>query len=119
MTSTIDLAVIPGDGIGPEVIAEAVAVLEAVADVKVTHYPFGAGHFLATGEILSETDLDALKKHDAILLGAVGGDPRDPRLAGGIIERGLLLKLRFAFDHYINLRPTVLHPTVASPLADP
>ncbi len=119
MSSTIDLAVIPGDGIGPEVIAEAIKVLGAVADVKATHYPFGAGHYLETGEILSETDLAALSQHDAILLGAVGGDPRDPRLAGGIIERGLLLKLRFALDHYVNLRPTTLFPSVTSPLASP
>ncbi len=123
MPNTLDLAVIPGDGIGPEVIAEALKVLRvAVSDevtVDVTQYPFGAGHFLATGEILTDADLDALRGHDAILLGAVGGDPRDPRLAGGIIERGLLLRLRFAFDHYINLRPTVLYPSVVSPLADP
>jgi 3-isopropylmalate dehydrogenase len=119
MARTIDLAVIPGDGIGPEVIAEALKVLEAVADVKATTYPFGAGHFLATGEILSDSDLDALKKHEAILLGAVGGDPRDARLAGGIIERGLLLKLRFALDHYANVRPTVLYPQVQSPLSAP
>ncbi len=119
MARTIDLAVIPGDGIGPEVIAEALKVLQAVADVKTTHYPFGAGHFLETGEILSEADLDALKAHEAILLGAVGGDPCDPRLAGGIIERGLLLTLRFALDHYVNLRPTVLYPSVESPLAAP
>ena len=119
MARTIDLAVIPGDGIGPEVIAEALKVLGAVAEVKATHYPFGAGHFLETGDILSDTDLDALKTHEAILLGAVGGDPRDPRLAGGIIERGLLLKLRFALDHYVNLRPTVLYPSVDSPLAAP
>ena len=123
MPTTIDLAVIPGDGIGPEVIAEALKVLEAVMGdavaVKATHYPFGAGHFLSTGDILSEADLDALKKHDAILLGAVGGDPRDPKLAGGIIERGLLLKLRFALDHYVNLRPTTLFPKVESPLANP
>lgn len=119
MTSTIDLAVIPGDGIGPEVIAEALRVLGTVADVKATHYPFGAGHFLETGEILTDADLDSLKKHDAILLGAVGGDPRDPRLTGGIIERGLLLKLRFALDHYVNLRPTTLFPGIDSPLAAP
>ena len=123
MTRTIDLAVIAGDGIGPEVIAEAVKVLDAAvageAQLAVTSYPFSAAHYLDTGDILGEADLAALAGHDAILLGAVGGDPRDPRLAGGIIERGLLLKLRFAFDHYINLRPTVLHPTVASPLADP
>jgi len=119
MTPTIDLAVIPGDGIGPEVIAEALRVLGTVADVKATHYPFGAGHFLETGEILTDGDLESLTKHDAILLGAVGGDPRDPRLTGGIIERGLLLKLRFALDHYVNLRPTSLFPGIESPLAAP
>jgi len=119
MTPTIDLAVIPGDGIGPEVIAEALRVLSTVAEVKATHYPFGASHFLETGEILTEDDLESLKKHDAILLGAVGGDPRDPRLTGGIIERGLLLKLRFALDHYVNLRPTTLFPGIESPLAAP
>src|SRR5690554_6776243 len=123
MPRTISLAVIAGDGIGPEVTAEAVKVLSAVVadDVTVTStdFPFSARHFLETGEILTDDDLDALAKHDAILLGAVGGDPRDPRLAGGIIERGLLLKLRFAFDHYVNLRPTRLYPSVASPLANP
>ncbi|MES1169103.1 MAG: isocitrate/isopropylmalate family dehydrogenase, partial [Leifsonia sp.] len=123
MPRTLSIAVIPGDGIGPEVIEEAIKALHAAspADVtfETTHYPFGAGHFLATGEILSDDDLTSLAKHDAILLGAVGGDPRDPKLAGGIIERGLLLKLRFAFDHYVNLRPTTLFPNVASPLADP
>lgn len=123
MPRTISLAVVPGDGIGPEVVHEALRVLrEAVpADVSLdtTQYPFGAGHFLETGEILTDSDLAALAQHDAILLGAVGGDPRDARLAGGIIERGLLLKLRFAFDHYINLRPTALLPGVASPLAAP
>jgi 3-isopropylmalate dehydrogenase len=123
MPRTISLAVVPGDGIGPEVVHEALRVLrEAVpADVSLdtTQYPFGAGHYLETGEILTDSDLAALAQHDAILLGAVGGDPRDARLAGGIIERGLLLKLRFAFDHYINLRPTTLLPGVASPLATP
>ena len=84
-----------------------------------TEYPFGAGNFLATGKILDDFDLAEVAKHDAILLGAVGGDPRDPKLAGGIIERGLLLKLRFAFDHYVNLRPTRLFPRVESPLASP
>jgi len=123
MSRTINLAVIAGDGIGPEVTAEAVKVLRAAVpdDVAVTttDYPFSATHFLATGDILSDADLETLKQHDAILLGAVGGDPRDPRLAGGIIERGLLLKLRFAFDHYVNLRPTRIFPSVESPLADP
>jgi len=123
VTRTISLAVIPGDGIGPEVIAEALEVLHAVVDgdavVDATHYPFGAGHFLETGRILDDEDLAALAGHDAILLGAVGGDPRDPRLTGGIIERGLLLKLRFALDHYVNLRPTRLFAGVPSPLAAP
>src|ERR1041384_7078854 len=100
MSRTLKLAVIPGDGIGPEVIAEALKVLRAVPsgiEFHATEFPFGAGHYLATGEILTDDDLAALAEHDAILLGAVGGDPRDPRLAGGIIERGMLLKLRFAF----------------------
>jgi 3-isopropylmalate dehydrogenase len=123
MPTTLNLAVIAGDGIGPEVIAEAVKVLRAAVgdDVAVdtTEFPFGAGHYLESGHILDDADLDALKQHDAILLGAVGGDPRDPRLKGGIIERGLLLRLRFALDHYVNLRPTALLPGVASPLADP
>ncbi len=119
----IRLAVIAGDGIGPEVTDEALNVLERVitdvGPLEVTRFPFGAAHFLESGDILTDSDLEALAQHDAILLGAVGGDPRDARLAGGIIERGLLLKLRFAFDHYVNLRPTVLYPTVPSPLADP
>jgi 3-isopropylmalate dehydrogenase len=123
VTRSIRLAVIGGDGIGPEVVAEALKVLRAAvpADVELatTEFPFGAGHYLETGRILEQDDLDALAQHDAILLGAVGGDPRDPRLTGGIIERGLLLKLRFAFDHHVNLRPTAIVPGVASPLAAP
>jgi len=120
MSSTFSLAVIPGDGIGPEVIAEALKVLRATGvDATTTEFPFGAGHYLATETILEQPDLDALAQYDAILLGAIGGDPRDPRLAGGIIERGLLLKLRFAFDHYVNLRPTAIFPGVQSPLASP
>ncbi|SJM64902.1 3-isopropylmalate dehydrogenase [Gulosibacter sp. 10] len=123
MRDNIDLAVIEGDGIGPEVIAEARKVLRAALPAGVTlsetEYPFSARHLLETGEILSDESLEKLAKHDAILLGAVGGDPADPRLAGGIIERGLLLKLRFAFDHYINLRPSRLWPNTTSPLANP
>jgi 3-isopropylmalate dehydrogenase len=120
MAQSVSLAVIPGDGIGPEVIAEALKVLAATGvDAATTEYPFGADHYLATGDILGQADLDALAKHDAILLGAIGGDPRDPKLAGGIIERGLLLKLRFAFDHYVNLRPTAIFPGVVSPLSAP
>lgn len=119
---TLDLATIPGDGIGPEVVAEAVRALRAAVPgerVEVTEYPFGAHHYLETGHILDDADLASLARHDAILLGAVGGDPRDPRLAGGAIERGLLLRLRFRLDHHVNLRPTRLHPGVPSPLRDP
>lgn len=123
MSRVLDIAVIPGDGIGPEVTAEALRVLRAAvgatAEVRATEYSLGADHFLATGEVLSDASLAALTKHDAILFGAVGGDPRDVRLAGGIIERGLLLKLRFAFDHYVNYRPTTIYPGVTSPLANP
>lgn len=123
MTQSLNLAVIPGDGIGPEVTTEALETLKLVStgvlDVQATTYSLGARHYLETGEILSDETLTTLSAHDAILLGAVGGDPRDPRLQGGIIERGLLLKLRFAFDHYVNLRPTVLLPGVESPLSSP
>lgn len=120
--SSIDLAVIPGDGIGKEVVPEALAVLgAALGDIALstTQYPFGAEHFLATGHVLDDDDLAALAKHDAILFGAVGGAPGDPRLASAGIERNLLLKLRFAFDQYVNLRPTRLFPQVTSPLAHP
>lgn len=120
---TVKLAVIRGDGIGPEVVDEALKVLHAVLpdDLVVEETPFslGATRFLETGDILTDDDMSAIAEHDAILLGAVGGDPRDPRLAGGIIERGLLLKLRFAFDHYVNLRPTKVYDSVATPLAEP
>ncbi|MCU1405375.1 MAG: 3-isopropylmalate dehydrogenase [Glaciihabitans sp.] len=123
MSRNVSIALLPGDGIGPEVVKEAVRVLHAAAPADVvfdtTEYPFGAGHYLATGNILTDDDIAALSSHEAILLGAVGGDPRDPRLSGGIIERGLLLKLRFALDHYVNLRPTVLLPGIESPLANP
>ena len=123
MAQSLDLAVIAGDGIGPEVISEAVETLKVAAagsvDITTTDYSLGAGHYLATGEVLSDETLGRLARHDAILLGAVGGDPNDPRLTGGIIERGLLLKLRFSFDHYVNLRPTVVLPGVSSPLSNP
>lgn len=124
MSRLVKLAVIPGDGIGPEVIAEALKVLEAAtasSDVTIdaTHFSLGATRFLETGDVLTDADLDSIKQHDAILLGAVGGVPGDPRLANANIERGLLLKLRFTLDHYVNLRPTVLFPGVPSPLAAP
>lgn len=121
--STLNLGIIAGDGIGPEVTAEAIETLEVALagqlDIHTEHYPLGATHYLETGRVLPDEALEALAQHDALLLGAVGGDPRDPRLAGGVVERGLLLKLRFAFDHYVNLRPTRLPPGVSSPLADP
>lgn len=123
MTRTIRLAVIGGDGIGPEVVAEALAVLtDAVGDEAVfqtTEFSLGAARFLATGDVLPDDELAAIAEHDAILLGAVGGTPGDPRLKDANIERGLLLKLRFALDHYVNLRPTVLWPGVESPLKHP
>lgn len=123
MRDKIDLGIIGGDGIGPEVVAEARKVLRAALPESVelveTVYPFGAKHYQETDEILDDESLEKLAQHDALLLGAVGGDPADPRLAGGIIERGLLLKIRFAFDHYINLRPVRLWPNTTSPLSDP
>ncbi|MGN7190793.1 MULTISPECIES: 3-isopropylmalate dehydrogenase [unclassified Curtobacterium] len=123
MTTTVKLAVIRGDGIGPEVVDEALKVLHAVLPddlvVEETAFSLGATRYLETGDVLTDEDMAAVASHDAILLGAVGGDPRDPRLAGGIIERGLLLKLRFAFDHYVNLRPTRVYDSVSTPLADP
>ncbi|QJU54285.1 3-isopropylmalate dehydrogenase [Herbiconiux sp. KACC 21604] len=122
MARTVKLALIPGDGIGPEVVAEAVKVLDAVtADSSVTfektHFSLGAARYLETGDVLTDDDLEAIASHDAILLGAVGGVPGDPRLKDANIERGLLLRLRFALDHYVNLRPTVIYPGVPSPLA--
>ena len=113
------LAVIPGDGIGPEVTAEALKVLEVASPVKFesTRYDLGAERYLATGEVLPDSVLAEIRGHDAILLGAVGGKPNDPNLPPGILERGLLLKLRFELDHYVNLRPSRLFPGSASPLA--
>ena len=123
MAKTLNIAVIGGDGIGPEVTKEAIETLRTVSgkalSITTSDFDLGAQHFLDTDEILSEETLASLASFDAIVLGAVGGDPRDPRLAGGIIERGLLLKLRFAFDHGVNLRPTTLLPGLSSPLANP
>jgi 3-isopropylmalate dehydrogenase len=124
MGEAVRLAVIPGDGIGPEVVDEALKVLAAVSDAtdltfEQTRFSLGAQRYLDTGDVLTDDDLDAIKGHDAILLGAVGGRPNDPNLPPGILERGLLLKLRFALDHYVNLRPSRIFPGVTSPLADP
>jgi 3-isopropylmalate dehydrogenase len=123
-SQTFSLAVIPGDGIGPEVIAEAVKVLRAAtaqeaAGFELTEYKLGAEHWLATGETLSEQTLAELRTHDAILFGAVGAAPGDTRIPSGLIEREMLLKLRFSLDHFVNLRPSKLFPGVPSPLANP
>jgi len=110
----VRLAVVGGDGIGPEVVAEAVKVLRAVLpDVQTTDYDLGARRWLASGETLPDSVLAELAEHDAILLGAVG----DPRVPSGVLERGLLLALRFAFDHHVNLRPARRYPGVSSALA--
>lgn len=111
------LAVIGGDGIGPEVTAEALKVLCAVRDdIEVTDYDLGARRYLRNGELLTEEDLASLREHDAILLGAIGAPGEVPP---GVLERGLLLKMRFALDHHVNLRPSKLYPTATSPLANP
>ncbi|WP_367124054.1 3-isopropylmalate dehydrogenase [Streptomyces phytohabitans] len=116
MARNIDLAVIPGDGIGQEVVAQGLKVLSAVLpqDVKLEtrQYDLGARRWHETGETLPDAELERLKEHDAILLGAIG----DPSVPSGVLERGLLLKLRFAFDHYVNLRPSKLFPNTATPL---
>ncbi|WP_111766302.1 3-isopropylmalate dehydrogenase [Nakamurella deserti] len=108
------LAVIPGDGIGPEVVAEGLKVLTGVVpDVEITSYDLGASRWHRTGELLPDSVLRELKQVDAILLGAVG----DPTVPAGILERGLLLRLRFELDHHVNLRPARLYPGVSGPLA--
>ncbi len=115
------LAVIPGDGIGPEVTTEALKVLENATPTGVkfepTRYDLGAERYLTTGEVLPDSVLEEIRQHDVILLGAVGGKPNDPNLPPGILERGLLLRLRFELDHYVNLRPSRIFPGAASPLA--
>jgi len=116
-TDSLDIAVIGGDGIGPEVVAEGLKVLSAVAaagglKVNTTEFDLGARRWHATGETLPDSALAEIRGHDAILLGAVG----DPGVPSGVLERGLLLELRFALDHYVNLRPARLYPGVQSPL---
>jgi 3-isopropylmalate dehydrogenase len=123
---SLDIAVIGGDGIGPEVVAEGLKVLSAISSAtainghkvhgltaNITEYDLGARRWLATGETLPDSVLTELRGHDAILLGAVG----DPGVPSGVLERGLLLGLRFALDQYVNLRPVRLYPGVQSPLA--
>lgn len=112
--SSFRIALIPGDGIGSEVVNEACKVLDATGvKLEKQTYDLGASRYLKTGETLPDSVVDELRKFDAILLGAVG----DPKVAPGILERGLLLKLRFVLDHYVNLRPVKLFPGVTTPLA--
>jgi 3-isopropylmalate dehydrogenase len=118
MPERLRLAVIGGDGIGPEVVVEGLKVLGAAVapdgvKVDTTDYDLGARRWHATGETLPDSVLAELRDHDAILLGAVG----DPSVPSGVLERGLLLRLRFALDHHVNLRPVRLYPGVATPLA--
>lgn len=113
------IALIPGDGVGPEVTAEGVKVLNAVSEtgnfiIEWKKFDFGAEHYLKTGETLTENDLNELAKNDAIYFGAVG----DPRVKPGILEKEILLKLRFYFDEYVNLRPVRLFRNVPCPLKD-
>ncbi len=117
MTKQYEIAVIPGDGTGPEVVAEGIKVLEAVAgkcgfNMNFTHYNLGGEHYKATGEILPETVIESLGASDAIYLGAIG----HPDVKPGILEKGILLKLRFHFDQYVNLRPVKLYEGVDTPI---
>lgn len=118
--SKFKVAVIPGDGIGIEVTAQAVRVLEKVledstVELELEYFDLGAARYLQTGEILTDADVAGLARNQAILLGAVG----DPRVKPGVLERGLLLRLRFDFDQYVNLRPSHYYPGVESPLKNP
>ena len=112
------IAVIPGDGIGPEVTREALRVLDAVArsdsiSLEFEEFPLGAAHYLETGEVLSDETLERLEDKDAMLLGALG----DPRVKPGVLEKGVLLRLRFHFDQFVNLRPVILYDGIPSALS--
>jgi len=118
--TTYKLAVVAGDGIGPEVVAEGLKCLAAATDgtditFDITEFDLGAKRWHATGETLTDADLEAIRGHDVILLGAIG----DPSVPSGVLERGVLLPLRFALDQYVNLRPSKLYPGEVSPLSDP
>ncbi len=119
MAKTYKIAVVPGDGTGPEVVAEGIKVLDAVSrrcgfGLEYTHYAFGGEHYKQTGEILPEGSYEALAAADAVYLGAIG----HPDVKPGILEKGILLDLRFHFDQYINLRPVKLYDGVDTPLKD-
>lgn len=118
MARTVNLALIPGDGIGTEVVAEAMKVLGAIApaaglEVATSEYDLGARRYNTTGELLPDSVIEELRTYDAILLGAIG----DPSVPPGVLERGVLLPLRFVMDHHVNLRPVKLYPGVSGPLA--
>jgi 3-isopropylmalate dehydrogenase len=119
VSRSISLGVIPGDGIGPDIVSEGMKVLQAALPADVTveteTYDVGARRWHKTGEVLPDSMLSDLRQHDAIFFGAIG----DPSVPHGILERGVLLRMRFEFDHYVNLRPCRLFAGVASPLADP
>ncbi len=119
MSKTYKIAVIPGDGTGPEVVREGIKVLEAVSNkegfkLDFVHYDLGGDRYIKTGEVLPDSVVDELRQVDAIYLGAIG----HPDVKPGILEKGLLLKLRFSLDQYINLRPVILYPGVNTPLKD-
>ena len=119
MGKSYRIAVIPGDGTGPEVIAEGLKVLKAASarfgfKPELSHYDLGGERYKRTGEVLSDETLNELRNYDAIYLGAIG----HPNVKPGILEKGILLKLRFSLDQYINLRPVILYPGVDTPLKD-
>jgi 3-isopropylmalate dehydrogenase len=119
MSKTYNIAVIPGDGTGPEVVAEGIKVLNAVADsagfkLNMDSFDFGGDRYLKTGEVLPDSAVDELRKYDAMFLGAIG----HPDVKPGILEKGILLRLRFELDQYINLRPVKLYPGIECPLKD-
>ena len=119
MGKTYKIALMPGDGTGPEVVDEGVKVLDAAAkkfdfSLEYTHFDYGGDRYLKTGEVLPENAVEELSKNDAIFLGAIG----HPDVKPGILEKGILLHLRFALDQYVNLRPVILYPNVETPLKD-
>ena len=119
MSKTYNISVIPGDGTGPEVVEEGIKILEVVSNkcdfrLNFTHYDLGGDHYMATGEVLPDDILESLSGSDAIYLGAIG----HPDVKPGILEKGILLKLRFHFDQYVNLRPVKLYEGVYTPLKD-
>jgi isocitrate/isopropylmalate dehydrogenase len=112
------IAVIPGDGIGPEVTKETLRILDVISQMNsisldFEELPLGANHYMETGEVLSDETIERLQKKDAILLGALG----DPRVKPGVLEKGILLRLRFHFDQFVNLRPVLLYDGIPSALA--